>query len=45
MMGKFIREIERNNADSMTVCRCVCVCVCMCVTEKLREMSFRNNMK
>ena len=28
MMGKFIREIERNNADSMSVCRCVCVYVC-----------------
>ena len=36
MMGKFMREIERNNADLMNLC--VCVCVHACVTEKLREM-------
>ena len=38
MMGKFMREIERNNADLMNLCVCVCVCVHACVTEKLREM-------
>ena len=37
MMGKFIREIERNNADSMTVCRCVCVCVYVCDREIERD--------
>ena len=38
MMGKFMREIERNNADLMNLCVCVCVCACMCDREIKRDV-------